>query len=665
MLALLMLLATVSEPAAAVVDAPVTSATVYSDRAQVTRTASLTLSGRSLVAFPVLPARASPTSIRLEAIGGEVEGITVVPVKENELPVDEARALLDSIEQIDRQIELANGERTALAEIHDVLAALTPTQPEPREHNPPPRLDPSGWPIAMSFLTTSTLGLQSRLAATEQRLADLREQRLPLAEKASALGVQHPLGGHRVVATVSGKGTARLALSYEVTGARWYPTYDIQLTPSRNQVAITFVGLVDQETGEDWTGTQLTLSTAIPAQSSELPKLSAWRIGTSERFVPSPRPEPTAVPPPPPPSPPAPPARDEIQRLRGLLANAAAGIKQEPAGKPEGVAAAKAPTRIYRELTTQSQSLSRKSQLSDTYKAQPAPAATAEEGYSDSMLAVRDQAAISPASGINRRWRREESEEGGGEELALTESSVRSHRSVRTPPRMPVNIAPPPAYHYPHLAANLPATLAAGHDMAFPSAARETIASGKGARRVALFSQTWPVAVERLIFPALAKEAFLVAAIKNPSKLALPGGRANLFVGDDPAGVAELKFVAPGEMFTLPLGIDQAIKPIRNVTQSTVETGLISKDEVTEYTTVIEFANPYASPLAARVKDQIPVTADKDRAEIKLLSAEPAAKLTAEDGALEWRMTVAPGATVKLRFVYSIKRPKGARLVQQ
>jgi uncharacterized protein (TIGR02231 family) len=207
--------------------------------------------------------------------------------------------------------------------------------------------------------------------------------------------------------------------------------------------------------------------------------------------------------------------------------------------------------------------------------------------------------------------------------------------------------------------------LAAGHDLTFPSAARETIASGKGARRVALFSQTWPVSVERLIFPALAKEAFLVAAFKNPSKQAMPGGRANLFVGDDSAGVADLKFVAPGEMFTLPLGIDQAIKPIRNVTQTTTETGLISKDEVTEYTTVIEFANPYSSPLAARVKDQIPVTADKDRAEVRLLGSTPAAQLTAENGALEWQMTVPAGATVKLRFVYSIKRPKGARLVQQ
>jgi uncharacterized protein (TIGR02231 family) len=247
----------------------------------------------------------------------------------------------------------------------------------------------------------------------------------------------------------------------------------------------------------------------------------------------------------------------------------------------------------------------------------------------------------------------------------VTESLSRASRvsSVSRPVKA-VNIGPPPAYRYPQFAANLPAALAAGHDMAFVSAARESIASGKDARRVALFSQTWPVSVERLLFPALAKEAFLVAELKNPSQQPLPGGRAHLFVGDDPAGEADVKFVALGEKLTLPLGIDQAMKPIRNVTQTTIETGLISKDEVTEYTTVIELANPHASPVAVRVQDQIPVTANKDRAEIKFLGSDPAAQLTPENGKLEWRMTVAAGATSKLKFVYSIKRPKGARLVQ-
>src|SRR5512140_1550419 len=169
-------------------DAPVTAVTVYSYRAQVTRTAALTLSGRTVVAFPLWPAVAAAPSIRLEAVGGEVETITIAPVTEDELPIDEARSLLDALDKLDRQIALVEAEQKTLVEIHDAADELVPVSPETGAHAPAPRLDPSGWTGAMSFLQTSTESLQRRLAAAEARLGDLREQRQPLAEKAQALG---------------------------------------------------------------------------------------------------------------------------------------------------------------------------------------------------------------------------------------------------------------------------------------------------------------------------------------------------------------------------------------------------------------------------------------------------------------------------------------------
>jgi hypothetical protein len=640
-------------------DAPVTAVTVYSYRAQVTRTAALTLAGRTVVAFPLLPALASAASIRLEATGGEVESITIAPVTEDELPVDEARSLLDALDKLDRQIALGEAEHQTLVEIHDAADELVPVAPEVGAHAPAPRLDPSGWVGAMSFLAASTEALQRRLSATEARLKNLREQRQPLAEQAQALGAQHPLGGQRVTATVSGKGSARLLLSYEVSNARWYPSYDIQLTPARNEVSIAFAGLVGQETGEDWTESLLTLSTATPAESSELPKLTAWRIGTSERFVPTPVAEPIALPPPPPASPRPPPQPDEIVRLRQLLAAAAIRRPGDLAAGDEGTIG------FGGEKTRGEKPTGRMKAISTTAALPSSPIRDAP-----AVGKLRKRVLADEADGIKELARKSDDDEESApvrdwNDIVVVQqtSSASSYRP--STPRIAINIAGPPAYHSPRPDPTLPAALAAGRDMAFPSAARETVGSRKGTRRVALFSQTWPVSVERLVFPALAKEAFLVAEIKNPSKQPLPGGRAHLFVGNDPAGVADLKLVAPGETFTLPLGIDQAWKPIRNVTQSTVETGLISKDETTEYTTTIEFANPYPAPLPVRVRDQIPVTADKDHAQVKLVRSDPPAKLDAENGALEWRMTVPSGATVKLTFVYSIKRPKGARMVQQ
>src|SRR6185295_14814108 len=83
-------------------------------------------------------------------------------------------------------------------------------------------------------------------------------------------------------------------------------------------------------------------------------------------------------------------------------------------------------------------------------------------------------------------------------------------------------LGPPPGYRPPVYEAELPASAAGGYDLFYKSARAESVGSGKGARRVALFSQNWPVLVERKIYPALVPEAFLVAEIKNPSGQPLP-----------------------------------------------------------------------------------------------------------------------------------------------
>jgi uncharacterized protein (TIGR02231 family) len=209
----------------------------------------------------------------------------------------------------------------------------------------------------------------------------------------------------------------------------------------------------------------------------------------------------------------------------------------------------------------------------------------------------------------------------------------------------------------------LPASLAGGYDLAFPSSRQETVPSGGGGRRVPLFTESWPVKTERKLFPALARDAFLVAELQSPSKQVLPGGEASLFVGSDPAGTATLKLVSPGERFTLPLGVDRAVRPVRNVKLVQSEKGFIGKDEETAYVVTLEVANPYAFPLPVRIHDQWPLTRDED-VEIKLVRTEPAARQDKVKGTLEWELTVPASGKTVVTFEYTLRHPKGWRMHQ-
>jgi uncharacterized protein (TIGR02231 family) len=183
---------------------------------------------------------------------------------------------------------------------------------------------------------------------------------------------------------------------------------------------------------------------------------------------------------------------------------------------------------------------------------------------------------------------------------------------------------------------------------------------------VPLFSEAWPVQAERVLYPALAPDAaFLVAEIKNPSDRVLPGGPAELAVGRDPAGTAQLRLVAPGAKFTLPLGLDRALKPIRNVNIVTEEKGFIGKDEVTHYAVTIELANPYRRDVPVRVIDQVPLVGNKDmQVELESISPQPSARDEAT-GKLEWRLQLPASSKQTLAFTYSLRRPKGYRLYQE
>ena len=80
----------------------------------------------------------------------------------------------------------------------------------------------------------------------------------------------------QVVLEAKGEEEVVLKLSYVVSGASWYPVYDVRVNSDEHEVSLAYKAMVSQRTGEDWENIQLQLSTAKPHISGEPPKLNNW-----------------------------------------------------------------------------------------------------------------------------------------------------------------------------------------------------------------------------------------------------------------------------------------------------------------------------------------------------------------------------------------------------
>jgi hypothetical protein len=224
-------------PRPVAIEAPITAVTVYSDRARVTRSATVAGAGRRRVEVPLLPERVDPATIRVEADGAEVVRVDVARAEEEDFPVDEARKLLAALEALDDKIARNRAEREAWVAQRDAVRGLRPVTPQPEGQKPRPRLNPAGWVAVGQFATATIEKAQAQIRVLDDAHRALAKERAALVEKARLLGGVGRRGGWRVSPTVVG-GEAKLRLIYEIDGASWTPTYDIQLRPDSGQVDI-------------------------------------------------------------------------------------------------------------------------------------------------------------------------------------------------------------------------------------------------------------------------------------------------------------------------------------------------------------------------------------------------------------------------------------------
>ncbi|WFE28709.1 DUF4139 domain-containing protein [Solwaraspora sp. WMMD791] len=271
------------------VEAPVVGVTVYPDRARVTRRGGVRLAaGRHRVRVAPLPLGLRRDSVRVGGRGpATVLGVDVTTWRQ----ARSSDAQVVGLEQ--RRRELAD----ELAEVDDAdgieqqrgefLAKLAE-----RAGGTYARALAAG-DATLSEVAEFTDAVAAQLADSRTRRRGLARRRTALTEEVAAVGrdldaaqgKREPdrLAVEVIVAVDADDADVELELTYLVEGASWQPSYDLRLVD--DTVTVTWFGVVNQSTGEDWPECELRLSTARPAATTGVAELSPWYL---DRLQPAP-----------------------------------------------------------------------------------------------------------------------------------------------------------------------------------------------------------------------------------------------------------------------------------------------------------------------------------------------------------------------------------------
>jgi uncharacterized protein (TIGR02231 family) len=286
-----------AEPKRLAAASRITAVTVYSDRALTTRSADLDLKpGSYLVTFDGLPALLQDDSVRVAGKGSA--GVTIVGLEVKKAFLEQiGEKRVKELDEEIRALELRLGGLDAKkAGLNSQKAFLESIRVAWGDRIS--RELATGKPAAAE-LTEAAGFIGSGVTRAEEQNLDIEKEQKSIREKIEALQRQRneAIGSRRkeskiveVALEVSREGSLTLDLATVLPQAGWVPSYDVRLATDAKAAELIFRAMVRQQTGEDWNGVDLTLSTARPAAGGAPPELYPWHISFFRPQPPMPAP---------------------------------------------------------------------------------------------------------------------------------------------------------------------------------------------------------------------------------------------------------------------------------------------------------------------------------------------------------------------------------------
>jgi len=278
-----LVVATFASGAPAPLNSTISAVTVYTDRAVVTRTATVDLTGGTTeLVFANLPQALDEHSLQVSGHGTAQAVILDVSARQTYVDFtpnarvkeieDVLKGLQKQVRGLDDHATLLQAQGTMLDRMEAALFA-PPTKDVPRP-------DLNQFTNSLTYLSEQKSRITGERAALDEQREELQNKITTAQNQLNELRGAGGRGYKTVTVRVSAPQTCSLdvALSYTVPGASWSPSYDARVLSAEHAVALGYFGIVRQNTGEEWKDVALTLSTARPGLGGAAPVLNMWNV---------------------------------------------------------------------------------------------------------------------------------------------------------------------------------------------------------------------------------------------------------------------------------------------------------------------------------------------------------------------------------------------------
>ncbi|GCE20295.1 mucoidy inhibitor MuiA family protein [Dictyobacter kobayashii] len=280
------------------ITAPITAVTVYADRALVTRKGKITLeAGEHEIRVNNLP-QFLRDSLRASGHGPQgtrILNVDITTAFYPRSPEEDLDRIQTELEELQHQQRLLQARQDALKDRRQWLRALGEQSKDFARGLAQGQMKPQDCSDFFGFMSTqatqdaeAALQLETQIQQVQSQIDAKQREYYQRQGNQGTTDRQAAV----VIVELANAGELEVEISYLVRNASWYPQYDIRVhldeQQTRGKVELTYIGMVQQSTGENWDQVELALSTARPSQAAILPELQPWYL--KEYNPPPPRP---------------------------------------------------------------------------------------------------------------------------------------------------------------------------------------------------------------------------------------------------------------------------------------------------------------------------------------------------------------------------------------